>query len=99
MLELGTPAADFRLPDTKGRLVARDDFTAAPALLVMFICNHCPFVKHIRRGLAAFAREYQKNGLAVVAINANDVASHPDDSPAKMAEEVVAAGYTFPVPL
>ena len=96
MLEIGTPAADFRLPDTTGRLVARDDFTAAPALLVMFICNHCPFVKHIRRGLAAFAREYQKNGLAIVAINANDVASHPDDSPAKMAEEVVAAGYTFP---
>jgi peroxiredoxin len=96
MLDLGTPAADFRLPDTQGRLVARDDFSAAPAMLVMFLCNHCPFVKHIRKGLAAFAREYQKKGLAIVAINANDVALYPDDSPAKMAEEVVAAGYTFP---
>jgi thiol-disulfide isomerase/thioredoxin len=96
MLELGTPAPGFRLPDTRGRLVSRDDFSAAPALLVMFLCNHCPFVKHIRQGLAAFAREYQKKGLAIVAINANDVASYPDDSPAKMAEEVVAAGYAFP---
>jgi peroxiredoxin len=96
MLQLGTPAADFRLPDTQGRLVSRDDFSAAPALLVMFICNHCPFVKHIRRGLAEFAREYQKKGLAIVAINSNDVASYPDDSPAKMAEEVTSAGYSFP---
>jgi len=96
MLELGTTAADFHLPDTRGTVVSRDDFAAAPALLVMFICNHCPFVKHIRQGLAAFAREYQKKGLAIVGINANDVASYPDDAPAKMAEEVAAAGYTFP---
>jgi peroxiredoxin len=96
MLELGTPAADFRLPDTQGRFVSRDDFSAAPALLVMFLCNHCPFVKHIRRGLSEFAREYQKKGLAIVGINANDVASYPDDSPARMVEEVAAAGYTFP---
>ncbi len=96
MTALGTPAPDFRLPDTTGRLVARDDFARAPGLLVMFICNHCPYVKHVRKGLAAFAREYAKKGLAIVAINANDAASYPDDSPAKMAEEVVAAGYTFP---
>lgn len=96
MTALGTLAPDFRLPDTTGKLVARDDFARAPGLLVMFICNHCPYVKHVREGLAAFAREYQKKGLAVVGINSNDVTSYPDDSPAKMAEEVVAAGYTFP---
>ena len=96
MVALGTPAPDFRLPDTTGRLVARDDFKDAPGLLVMFICNHCPFVKHIRRGLAQFARDYHGRGLAIVAINSNDVASYPDDSPENMAKEVKDAGYTFP---
>jgi len=96
MLALGTPAPDFRLSDTTGGLVARDDFADAPALLVMFICNHCPFVKHIRDGLARFAREYQGKGLAIVAINSNDVTSYPEDSPTKMAEEIEAAGYVFP---
>jgi peroxiredoxin len=96
MVPLGTPAPDFRLPDSHGRLVSRDDFREAPALLVMFICNHCPFVKHIRHGLATFARDYQGRGLAVVAINSNDVASYPADSPEHMAREVQAAGYTFP---
>jgi len=96
MTSLGTSAPDFRLPDTAGTVVSRDDFAAAPALLVMFLCNHCPYVKHVREALAAFGREYQKKGLAIVAINSNDVTSYPDDSPAKMAEEVVAAGYVFP---
>ena len=96
MLALGTPAPDFRLPDTNGRLVARDDLSDASALLVMFICNHCPFVKHIREGLARFARDYQGKGLAIVGINSNDVANYPEDSPAKMAAEVKAAGYVFP---
>jgi thiol-disulfide isomerase/thioredoxin len=96
MLPLGTAAPDFRLPDPAGRMVARDDFAAAPALLVMFICNHCPYVKHIRGGLAAFAREYAERGLAIVAINANDVAAYPDDRPEQMAEEARAAGYVFP---
>jgi peroxiredoxin len=95
MLELGTPAPDFRLPDTSGRQVSRDDFRGQP-LLVAFLCNHCPFVKHVRQGLARFARELQPRGLAVVGINANDVATHPEDSPAKMAEEVKLAGYVFP---
>jgi thiol-disulfide isomerase/thioredoxin len=62
----------------------------------MFICNHCPYVKHIRSALAAFAREYQKKRLAIVGINANDVASYPEDSPAKMKAEVAEAGYVFP---
>jgi peroxiredoxin len=96
MLALGTAAPDFRLPDTNGRTVARDDFAAAPALLVAFLCNHCPYVKHIRDGLARFARDYQAKGLAMVGINSNDVASYPEDSPANMAREVKAAGYAFP---
>jgi peroxiredoxin len=96
MVPLGTTAPDFRLADTTGKLVSRDDFQDAPALLVMFICNHCPFVQHIRRGLAQFAREYQARGLAIVAINSNDARTYPADSPALMAEEVTRAGYTFP---
>ncbi len=96
MAPLGTSAPDFTLPDTTGKLVSVGELRDAPALLVMFICNHCPFVKHIRAGLAQFAKEYRVRGLAIVAINSNDVQSYPDDSPAKMAEEVRRAGYTFP---
>jgi peroxiredoxin len=96
MLALGTRAPDFKLPDTSGKLVSRDDFAKSPAMLVMFICNHCPFVKHVRSGLAALARDYQKKGVAIVGINSNDVATHPDDSPELMKEEAAAAGYTFP---
>jgi peroxiredoxin len=96
MLALGTRAPDFRLPDTDGRLVSRDDHVDAPALLVMFLCNHCPYVQHIREGLAEFAREYQAKRLAIVAINANDVASYPDDSPEKMRAEKARYGYVFP---
>jgi peroxiredoxin len=96
MAPLGTMAPDFRLPDTTGKLVALADFKDAPVLLVMFICNHCPFVKHIRSGLAQFARDYQARGLAIVAINSNDVHTYSEDSPAKMAEEIRHAGYAFP---
>ena len=96
MLPLGTKAPDFRLPDTSGKSVSLADFKSAPALLVAFICNHCPYVKHIRAGLAQLARDYLPRGVAVVGINANDVANYPADSPAKMAEEAKAAGYIFP---
>jgi peroxiredoxin len=96
MLPLGTTAPDFRLPDTTGRTVALADFKDRPALLVIFLCNHCPYVKHIRAGLAQLARDYQPRGVGIVGINSNDVANYPADSPAKMAEEVKAAGYTFP---
>ncbi len=96
MLELGTPAPDFRLPDTNGKMVSLADFKDAPALLVMFICNHCPYVKHIRDGLAQFGRQYQAKGVAIIAINANDAIAYPDDSPAKMAAEARNVGYTFP---
>jgi peroxiredoxin len=97
MVALGSPAPAFELPEpASGRTVSLDDFRAAPALLVMFICNHCPFVKHVRDELARLGRDYQKKGVAIVAINSNDVANYPDDSPAKMKDEVQAAGYTFP---
>jgi peroxiredoxin len=96
MLKLGTPAPDFRLPDPAGLMVSRDDFKSAPALLVMFICNHCPFVKHIRPGLSVFAREYQAKGLAIVGINSNDAGEYPEDSPDQMVKEIKSAGYVFP---
>lgn len=96
MMPLGTTAPDFRLPDTDGNVVARDDFADSKGLLVAFICNHCPFVKHIRHELAGFAREYREKGLAIVAINANDAENYPGDSPEKMKEEVETIGYTFP---
>jgi peroxiredoxin len=96
MSPLGTRAPDFRLPDVTGKVVSLSDFRDAPALLVLFICNHCPYVKHIRGGLARFAEEYRKKGVAIVGINSNDAATYPDDSPAKMADEVRETGYTFP---
>jgi peroxiredoxin len=96
MLALGTPAPDFRLPDPNGRTVALGDFKDAPALIVMFICNHCPYVKHVRAGLAAFGRDCAAKGVALVAINSNDVAEYPEDSPVNMAAEINAAGYSFP---
>src|SRR5690349_17302672 len=96
MLPLGTAAPDFKLPDTNGKTVALADFTGQPALLVLFICNHRPYVKHIRAGLAKLARDYPPRGVAIVAINSNDVANYPDDSPARMKEEVKSAGYLFP---
>jgi peroxiredoxin len=96
MLPLGTSAPDFRLPDTTGKTVSLADFKNASALLVMFICNHCPYVKHIRAGLAQLGRDYQARGVAVVAISANDAANYPEDAPAKMKEEARGAGYTFP---
>lgn len=96
MLSLGTPAPDFSLPDTQGRTVALSDFANAPALLVIFMCNHCPYVKHVAAALAELTTEYQKRGVAVVGINSNDVEHFPDDAPARMVEEVETRGYTFP---
>ncbi len=96
MLPLGTKLSPFRLPDPQGKLISSEDFKNAPALLVAFICNHCPYVKHIREGFAAFAREYQAKGVAIVGINSNDIVYSPGDSPEKMAEEVKTFGYVFP---
>jgi peroxiredoxin len=96
MLDIGTAAPPFRLRATDGREVSLEDFEDARALLVIFLCNHCPYVKHIRSGLAKTTREYLAKGVAVVGINSNDVANYPDDSPEKMVEEVKLAGYAFP---
>jgi len=96
MAPLGMPAPDFRLPDTDGKMVSLSDFAQAPALLVAFICNHCPYVKHIQKAFAELAKEYQAKGVAIVAINSNDPVAYPEDSPAKMKEEKERVGYTFP---
>lgn len=95
MVALGTPAPDFALPDTEGRVVARKDFAGKP-LLVVFLCNHCPYVKHVANDLAALTRKYMDKGVAVVGISSNDVANYPDDSPAKMVVEKQKRGYPFP---
>lgn len=99
MLELGTPAPDFDLvdwstPDGQRRVSLRD-FASKQALVVMFICNHCPFVKHIRDQLASLGRDYADKDVGIVAINSNDVENYPDDAPPKMAQEAQEAGYTF----
>ncbi len=96
MLPLGTIAPHFSLPNIDGKIVSSDDFASSKGLVVMFICNHCPFVKHLRAGLAKFGEEYQAKGVAVVGISSNDVTTHPDDSPEKMIEEHKSAGYSFP---
>lgn len=96
MLPLGTAAPPFRLPDASGRLVALEDFAGEPALLVMFLCNHCPYVKHVADAVALFAREHAGRGLAIVAISANDAERYPDDAPAEMAREEKRRGYVFP---
>lgn len=95
MRDLGTTAPDFSLPTPEGKTVSLHDFVGKP-LLVMFICNHCPFVKHLRTQLAKLCKEYQEKGVAIVGINSNDVVSYPDDSPTKMTEEIRNIGYTFP---
>lgn len=96
MLPLGTLAPDFSLPDFDGKTVSLADFRGAPALLVMFICNHCPFVKHVADELAKLGREYQAKGAAIVGISSNDIEAHPADSPAEMKKEAEMRGYTFP---
>jgi peroxiredoxin len=97
MLPLGTKAPDFRLPDTEGRMVSlRDEGSGAPALLVVFMCNHCPYVKHVRKGFVELVKEYQKKGVKVVGISSNDAESYPDDSPEAMARDAKEHGYTFP---
>ena len=95
MLPLGTRAPAFDLPDTAGRTVTLDDFRDSSALLVVFMCNHCPFVKHIVTDFVELVKEYQAKGAAVVGINSNDVDSYPDDSPELMAKLAREAGFTF----
>jgi peroxiredoxin len=97
MPPLGMALPVFRLKDEiGGRTVSSEDFAGAGALLVVFLCNHCPFVKHVRKGLADFVREYEPRGLRAVGIASNDVAAYPQDGPDGMREEAREAGYTFP---
>ena len=95
-LSLGAAAPDFTLPDPYGESLSLADFAGKPALLVAFICNHCPYVKHVAPALAQLAKEYQAKGVGVVAINSNDFAAYPDDSPTMMKAEIGQRGYTFP---
>ena len=100
MEELGSPAHEFTLPNTNPefgtKIVSMKEMNDQPLLLVAFICNHCPYVIHIRDSFAGFASDYKKQGLAVVAISSNDVLNHPDDSPERMTEEALNSGYSFP---
>jgi peroxiredoxin len=96
MKRLGTPAPDFKLVNVDGRIISRDDFRDEPALLVVFMCNHCPFVKHVADGLTRLAMDYLPKGVAIVGINSNDAATHPHDSPEQMVHEAEARGYPFP---
>jgi len=96
MLPLGAKAPSFDLADTSGRRHSLAGFEGSPALLVAFICRHCPFVKHVRAGFAALAAEYQERGVAVVAIASNDAQAYPEDGPSGMAAEAKEAGYAFP---
>ncbi len=96
MRPLGTPAAAFELHDVDGRVVRLEDHAAAPALLVAFICNHCPFVIHIRDAFAAMTARYAPRGLATVAINANDADAYPADAPERMREVAQQCRFGFP---
>jgi len=96
MLPLGTDASAFRLRDTEGRTVSLTNFSDAKVLVVVFLCNHCPFVKHIIEHLVGLVKEYQAKGVAFIGINSNDVASYPDDRPERMAEFAREKGFMFP---
>ncbi len=96
MLPLGTQAPEFRLPDTEGQSVSLADCAGERALVVMFLCNHCPFVKHVQRELVRVASDYAGRGVGFVAISSNDVAAYPEDGPAAMKAERERVGYPFP---
>lgn len=96
MLQLGAEAPPFSLPDSNGKTVRLEDFREATGLLVVFSCNHCPYVKHIQHELVAIGREYGPKGIAMVAINANNVDAYPEDSVERMREVAALSGYTFP---
>ena len=96
MLELGTALPSFHLQDLNGRTVTSDDFARSQGLLVAFWCPHCPYVRHVRAEFSRFAKDVQQRGVAVVAINSNDVAAVPEDGPDGMTQEAREVGYTFP---
>jgi peroxiredoxin len=96
MLPLGVKAPDFRLPDTSGRMVSLNDFNNPAAYLVIFMCNHCPYVIHVKSAVASLTAEYIQKNVAIVGINSNDANNYPADSPEKMVAEANTAGYKFP---
>jgi peroxiredoxin len=96
MLALGTQAPHFELPSITGDTVALSDLSGAKALLVMFICNHCPYVRHVEKELSSLVTEYQEQGLVAVGICSNDIEQEPDDTPEGLREQVERAGFTFP---
>jgi peroxiredoxin len=97
MMALGTKAPDFTLPDTiSEKTLSLKDLKGDKATVVMFICNHCPFVKHIQRKLAEVAKQYQSKGISFIAINSNDIKSYPEDSPPNMKKVAQTLGYPFP---
>jgi peroxiredoxin len=97
MLPLGTAAPDFRLPEvTSGKLVGLDDFPDAKAFLVMFICRHCPYVRHVQSELARIGNDYAGKPVGIIAISSNDAVAYPDDSPESLAEMAKEQGFTFP---
>ena len=96
MLPLGTQAPSFSLYDPEGNLFTLDHSSKSNAFLVMFICNHCPFVHHIRKELARLANDYINRDVSIIAINSNDYETHPGDSPEKMKDEIMEWGYNFP---
>jgi peroxiredoxin len=96
MLALGTAAPQFSLPDPDGRIWSLSDAAGADAYLIMFICNHCPFVKHVRRELAQLGHDYSSRNVAIFAINSNDFDAYPADGPQKMKQEAKEWGYGFP---
>lgn len=97
MIPLGTKAADFNLYDTvSGKMLSLNELKSPNATLIFFICNHCPFVKHINLGLVQLANDYQSKGVQFIGINSNDVDHYPEDSPERMTETAKKFGYTFP---
>ena len=96
MLPLGTPLPEFSLPDASGKIVNSTESVGQAGTLVMFISNHCPYVKNMKTELAAFAREIKSQGIATIAVNSNDVEKYPADSPENMAKDVIEFEYSFP---
>lgn len=96
MLEIGTKAPDFTLPDTKGNMVSLSSLSVDKGLLVMFICNHCPYVKHLNKALVKFANEYKNKGIQCIAISSNDIENYPQDAPEQM--KLLAEQHNFPYP-
>ncbi len=96
MLPLGTPVPQLSLPDPDGVTHGTADVAAAPALLVAFVCNHCPYVKHVAEDFGRLAKQWTDAGVTILAVNSNDAASYPDDSPPRMKEFAAAHGWDFP---